>query len=234
MKKTLYILFVVVTLIGLSGCKLTEELWESSEERAAENIAREQQVNTLETNTQDTMAELTGSVVLDTNHPLAGKTLNFDVKIEKITKGSGTLADTIEAGDAIEVNYTGTLEDGTKFDSSLDRGETLPFTVGAGQMIKGFDAGVVGMKVGESKVLVLAPADAYGEYDETRKQTVPKKDLASFVAAGFKLEVGEKLPTQMGELEIIEVLDDAVVEQNTPTEEAQETDEEKAQESEAK
>ena len=75
-------------------------------------------------------------------------------------------------------------------------------------MIKGFDAGVVGMKLGEQKVLVLAPADAYGEYDETRKQTVPKKDLASFVAAGFKLELGEKLPTQMGELEIIEVLED--------------------------
>lgn len=154
------------------------------------------------------MAELTGSVVLDTNHSLAGKTLNFDVKIEKITKGKGTVNDTIEAGDAIEVHYTGTLEDGTKFDSSLDRGDTLPFTVGAGQMIAGFDAGVVGMKLGESKVLTLAPADAYGEYDESRKQVVPKKDLASFVAAGFKLEVGEKLPTQVGELEILEVIED--------------------------
>ena len=166
----------------------------------------EQQDTNLETNVEDTMAELTGSVVLDTNHALAGKTLNFDIEMVKITKGTGTLADTVEAGDAIEVHYTGTLEDGTKFDSSIDRGETLPFTVGAGQMIPGFDSGVLGMKLTEKKTLVLAPADAYGEYDETRKQTVPKKDLASFVAAGFELKVGEKIPTQFGELTILEIL----------------------------
>ncbi len=240
MKKTISISLAMLVITLLSGCKLTEEIWESSQERAAEKGAQTEETTTLETNTQENMAELTGSVVLDTNHPLAGKTLTFDVKIEKITKGTGTEADTVEAGDTIEVNYTGTLEDGTKFDSSLDRGKTLPFTVGAGQMIKGFDTGVIGMKLGESKVLTLAPKDAYGEYDETRRQTVPKKDLASFVAAGFKLEVGEKLPTQMGELTILEVLDDEVTDsapvakENTPTEEMQESDEERAQEAEQK
>jgi len=63
------------------------------------------------------------------------------------------------------------------------------------------------MKVGESKTLTLAPADAYGEYDATQTQTIPKSELASFVSAGFSLEVGEKLPTQFGEFEIIEVLE---------------------------
>jgi len=55
-------------------------------------------------------------------------------------------------------------------------------------MIPGFDAAVLGMKVGEEKTVTLSPADAYGEYDETKKQVVPKSDLASFKAAGFKLE----------------------------------------------
>ncbi len=153
------------------------------------------------------MAELTGSVVIDVNHALAWKTLIFDMEVVKIKKGSGTDAKTVENGDAIEVHYTGTLENGEKFDSSRDRGETLPFTVGAGQMIPGFDKGVVGMQEWEAKVLTLEPKDAYGERDDSKMQTIPKKDLASFTAAGIKLEVGEKLPTQYGEFTIVEVID---------------------------
>lgn len=151
--------------------------------------------------------DLSGSVVIEikNSHHLAGKTLNFDVTIEKITKGTGTQADTVEAGDAIEVHYTGTLEDGTKFDSSYDRDATLPFTVGAGQMIAGFDAGVVGMKLEESKTLTLAPADAYGE--ATMRETIPKANLADFANNGYKLEVGEVLPTQIGEITIVEVVE---------------------------
>jgi FKBP-type peptidyl-prolyl cis-trans isomerase len=94
----------------------------------------------------------------------------------------------IKKDDNIAVHYIGTLEDGSKFDSSHDRGETLNFTVGAGQMIPGFDAGVVGMKIGETKTLILKPSDAYGEYDEEKTQTMAKKDLASFEEAGIKLE----------------------------------------------
>lgn len=200
--KTTYMLIAMLTLIGLTSCNsLTPE----SVTPTNEEVSSQSGTN-LDTNLDDIMAELTGAVVIDMNHPLAGKNLNFDVEIVKITKGSGSLADTVEAGDSIEVHYTGTLEDGEKFDSSRDRDETLPFTVGAGQMIKGFDAGVVGMKLEESKVLNLSAADSYGERDTSKTETIPKKDLASFVAAGFKLEVGEKLPTQFGEFEIIEVL----------------------------
>ena len=191
--KKVYIVLGLIALTTLMSCQ--KETQETTTQTPTEVVA------------QSGETELTGSVVVEikNTHPLAGKTLNFDVKIEKITKGEWTLADTIEAWDAIEVHYTGTLEDGTKFDSSLDRGETLPFTVGAGQMIAGFDAGVVGMKLEESKVLVIPAAQAYGE--ASTQETIPKQGLKDFLNAGFKLEVGEVLPTQIGELTIIEVVE---------------------------
>ena len=92
----------------------------------------------------------------------------------------------VSSGDTIAVDYVGRLEDGTIFDSSLEEfakktanyssGRTyqpLSFTVGAGQMIKGFDTGVIGMKLGEKKTLTIAPVDAYGEAYTT--QDVPAK-----------------------------------------------------------
>ena len=111
----------------------------------------------------------------------------------------------VETGNTVSVHYTGTLEDGEKFDSSLDRGTPLEFTAGAGQMIAGFDAGVMGMQVGEKKTIEIEPADGYGEYDETKMQTVEKSTLASFEAAGYKLEAGETIPTQFGQIAIKEV-----------------------------
>lgn len=173
--------------------------------------------NTLASNTEENMAtentgtgtELKGSVVLDVNHPLAGKTLNFAVELMGLEKAEGnTAADTAEAGDLVKVHYEGTLEDGTVFDASRPREQTLDFTLGAGQMIAGFDTGVAGMKVGDKKALVLPPEEAYGAYDETRRQTVPMSELESFINAGFEMKVGEKLPTQMGELEILEVIEE--------------------------
>ena len=67
----------------------------------------------------------------------------------------------VKAGQTITVHYTGTFDDGTEFDSSRTR-EPLSFQVGAGQMISGFDAAVVGMVIGESKTIRLNPEDAYG------------------------------------------------------------------------
>ena len=68
----------------------------------------------------------------------------------------------VEAGYQVSVHYRGTLDDGTEFDNSYDRGETLTFEVGAGQMISGFDNAIVGMQIGEVKEVSLTSAEAYG------------------------------------------------------------------------
>lgn len=69
----------------------------------------------------------------------------------------------IKKGQKAKVHYTGWLTNGTKFDSSKDRNVPFEFTIGQGQVIKGWDLGVEGMKVGESRKLTLAPDLAYGE-----------------------------------------------------------------------
>ncbi|WKZ31579.1 MAG: FKBP-type peptidyl-prolyl cis-trans isomerase [Candidatus Dojkabacteria bacterium] len=81
--------------------------------------------------------------------------------IETLQEGSG---DGAKAGDFIEVNYEGRLLDGTKFDSSYDRGQTFQFTLGAGEVIDGWDQGIEGMKVGEKRKLTIPSELGYGEY----------------------------------------------------------------------
>ena len=84
-----------------------------------------------------------------------------ELQIEALKEGTGEPA---KAGDKVSVHYTGTLEDGTKFDSSVDRGAPFPFTLGAGEVIQGWEKGVLGMKVGEKRKLVIPPALGYGSY----------------------------------------------------------------------
>ena len=88
----------------------------------------------------------------------------FDPSTSNAAGGVSDIATTraVKAGDSVSVHYVGTLVNGTKFDSSIDRGEPITFVVGAGQLIKGFDDGVVGMKVGEKKKLTISPEMGYG------------------------------------------------------------------------
>jgi len=93
--------------------------------------------------------------------------------------------------DKVKVHYTGTLEDGTVFDSSRER-EPLEFTVGGGEMIKGFDAAVVGMTVGESKKFTIPADDAYGQHREEMVFQVNRSQLPE----GMEPEIGQQLQTQ--------------------------------------
>jgi FKBP-type peptidyl-prolyl cis-trans isomerase FkpA len=83
-----------------------------------------------------------------------------ELKIEDIKVGDGAVA---EAGKQVSVHYTGTLTDGTKFDSSVDRKDPFTFSLGAGQVIKGWDEGVKGMKIGGKRKLTIPPSMGYGE-----------------------------------------------------------------------
>ena len=97
----------------------------------------------------------------------------------------------VKSGDVVRVHYTGTLEDGSQFDSSVGRAP-LEFTVGAGQMIAGFDAGVDGMAVGEKKTILIDPDHGYGQKDPTAIIEFPLSNIPE----GMAVEVGMKLNLQ--------------------------------------
>lgn len=96
----------------------------------------------------------------------------------------------VKTGNLVKVDYIGKFENGTVFDTSEEevakqagiynqQREYVPITfeVGSGQLIPGFDKGVIGMKVGEEKTITIPPEEAYGEYDKSKVHTVPLKDL---------------------------------------------------------
>ncbi|CAI6003243.1 unnamed protein product [Closterium sp. NIES-65] len=91
------------------------------------------------------------------------KDLTSDGGVKKLLVKAGDGWDKPEAGDEVSVHYTGTLLDGTKFDSSVDRGEPFNFKLGQGQVIKGWDKGIASMKKGEKSVFTIKPEYAYGE-----------------------------------------------------------------------
>lgn len=94
-------------------------------------------------------------------------------------------------GHTVHIHYTGRLSDGELFDSSEGQ-EPLAFTLGAGNVIPGFDAGVLGMKVGDSKHIEIAPEDAYGPHREDLVIQVPREAFPAHVQP----EIG--MPLQMG------------------------------------
>ena len=95
-------------------------------------------------------------------------------EIQVIQEGSGP---EIKNGQQAVVHYTGTLEDGTKFDSSIDRGVPFTFPLGAGYVIPGWDLGVLGMKVGEKRILTVPGELAYGERGVPQASIPPNATL---------------------------------------------------------
>ncbi|MEN3331715.1 MAG: peptidylprolyl isomerase [Blastocatellia bacterium] len=120
----------------------------------------------------------------------------------------------VKEGDNISLHYTGTLDDGTVFDSSDGR-EPLSFTVGSGEVIQGFDEGVRGMEVGETRDIQIPPEQAYGEYYDELVRIVPRQAFPGEMtpAIGMTLELelpsGQSLPVRIIDIEGDEITLDA-------------------------
>lgn len=115
----------------------------------------------------------------------------------------------VQNGDTVIVNYTGRLEDGTIFDSSLNEGrEPLTSTLGQGQLIAGFENGLLEMAIGETKTIEIEPENAYGEYREEMITIVGKNQVPETIQVGETLQGN----TPQGPIivKVVEVTDDSV------------------------
>ena len=120
----------------------------------------------------------------------------------------------VKAGDTVRMHYTGSLQDGTTFDSSEGR-DPMEFTVGEGQIIPGLENAVAGMEPGEAKKVTVPSTDAYGDRDPARVQTVARDQIPDNVPTdpGTQLEVqtqtGQRVPVMVTERNDSEVTLDA-------------------------
>lgn len=112
-----------------------------------------------------------------------------------------------KSGDTVKIHYTGTLDDGSQFDSSAGR-DPLEFTVGGGQVIPGFDEAVEGMTVGDKKTVNIQPENAYGPRQEQMIQEVPKSalppDLTPEVGMGLQAQGPDGKAMQLTVTEVAE------------------------------
>ena len=118
---------------------------------------------------------------------------------------------TVKNGDVVKVHYTGKLVNGEQFDSSADR-EPLGFTVGAGQMIKGFDDAMPGMNLGEKKTINIAPEDGYGPRNEEAIIEFPKENVPAemVIEPGMPLTLSDQAGNPVPVI-VVEVKDDIII-----------------------
>jgi FKBP-type peptidyl-prolyl cis-trans isomerase SlpA len=119
--------------------------------------------------------------------------------MEKITQNS-----------TVTVNYTGKLEDGTIFDTSLVEGrEPLKAKLGEGQLIPGFESGLLDMTIGENKTIDINPTEAYGEYNDELIVEVPKNNVPENVEVGMMLQTFGPMGPSI--VKVLEIKDEVVV-----------------------
>ncbi len=117
----------------------------------------------------------------------------------------------VKNGDTVKMDYTGTLEDGSVFDSSSNHGAPLEVEIGSGKIIKGFDEAVVGMEKDEEKEITLQPAEAYGDPKPELIKKVPKEQLPKEqepkvgMVLGVGLPNGQQIPARITEVTDTEV-----------------------------
>jgi len=116
----------------------------------------------------------------------------------------------IKIGDTVKVHYTGKLEDGTVFDSSLVEGrEPLETVLGNNMLIKGFENGLIGLSEGDKRTLEIEPSEGYGEYQEEMANEIPKGNVPENVKEGEMLQ--GMSPTGPINVKVVEVKEETVV-----------------------
>ena len=120
-------------------------------------------------------------------------------------------------GDSVKIHYDGSLDDGTRFDTSIGR-DPLEFTIGSGQVIPGFDNAVAGMSVGEKKSVRIPSKEAYGEHSSELIQQVPKSALPADMDVAIGMPLQATGPEgQVVNMMVTEVNDDSIqVDANHP------------------
>ncbi len=154
--------FLIVAQMGGSGsqavaAELNNLLPETAIEKLSAPSLEEDSLLVADASLPEVPATIAGNNMTDNTE----KTVTTDsgLKYVELKEGNGA---TPKTGQTVVVHYTGTLEDGTKFDSSRDRNSPFQFKIGVGQVIKGWDEGVGTMKVGERRQLIIPPELGYG------------------------------------------------------------------------
>lgn len=137
-----------------------------------------------------------------TEEPIEEPVETASAETDTSTGGEGFI---VQDGDLVEVHYVGTLDDGSQFDSSRDRGTPFSFTVGTGQVIAGFDEAVRGRQVGDVNTVRIEAPDAYGEWSEDNIVQVPFNPDQGDIAVGDEVYLNTGLPAT-----ILEITDEYV------------------------
>ena len=158
----LFLALGMLLALGAAGCRESTEKSGSTEQSTSAKVTTPEPAAATTTPAAPALPGLPGTGKV---HKLAS-----GLQYDDLVVGSGKMA---EAGMNVSIHYTGYLLDGSKFDSSLDRGEPLKFQIAGGQMIQGFDEGVRGMRIGGKRKIVVPWSMAYGEAG--RPPVIPPK-----------------------------------------------------------